>query len=140
MIRRVIQESKALAPWATLVDRLSVTFDDHSIQIYADLPQGELWSHKFQWNDVVRVCFVAEGVNASDGIYVFTRERSVPYPIPTEASGGPQIWGEIIRRNLFPAELAIGMVTTEGKLFVWPPHETGTTDPVLASTLAHQGL
>jgi hypothetical protein len=69
---------------------------------------------------------VEEG--ASDGIYVFTRERPESYVIPVEASGGAHFFDELITRRLFGAELAIEAASTTEGLFCWPPDATARPD------------
>jgi len=104
----------------------SVTFDDSRVYLRAEPPGREPWSQEFTWNTVIRVCFKAEDLFVSDGIYVFTAERPESYAIPTEARGGAELWGEILRRKLFDAELAIEAAGSEGGLYCWPPDEPAT--------------
>jgi hypothetical protein len=98
-----------------------VTFDDATVRLRVEPPGEPAWSDAFAWDTVTRVCFAAEDLAVSDGIYVFTSQRPESYAIPAEASGGSELWNEIVRRGLFDAELAIvAMGSTEG-LFCWPP-------------------
>jgi hypothetical protein len=101
-------------------DWFVVTFDDHGVTVRADPPGREGWSQSFAWDKVIRVCFKAEDLYASDGIYVFTSERPESYAIPTEARGGSELWGEILRRELFDAKLAIEAAGASEGLFCWP--------------------
>ena len=94
---------------------------DH-LTVYVDVspPGREAWSATFEWSSVVRVCFKAEDLRVSDGIYVFTSTRPESYLIPIEAEGGSAFWTELVRRGLFDAALsARAMSSTEG-LFCWP--------------------
>ena len=82
-----------------------VTFDEQLVRIQAQPPGQPAWSQEFRWDSVIRVCFKAEAdMWLSDGIYVFTSHRPQSYAIPTEASGGDALRGEILRRKLFDAE------------------------------------
>jgi hypothetical protein len=98
-----------------------VTFDDRSVRVRAEPPGREPWSQEFAWDTVIRVCFKAEDMWVSDGIYVFTSGRPESYVIPTEASGGPEFWSEILRRKLFDAGLSLEAVKSPGGLYCWPP-------------------
>jgi hypothetical protein len=100
-----------------------VTFDEQAVHIRAEPPGEPAWSQSFQWDAVVRVCFKAEDMFISDGIYVFTTERAESYVIPTEARGGGELWSEILRRKLFDAALAIEAARSAGGLYCWPPGE-----------------
>jgi len=98
-----------------------VTFDDRVIRLRVEPPEREAWDVEIAWNSIVRICFLAQDFTASDEIYLFTSARPESYVIPTEARGGDAFWGEILRRKLFDASMAIEAATTEGKLFCWPP-------------------
>lgn len=98
-----------------------VTFDDTVVRLQVNAPGRSPWSDKFTWDSVVRVCFKAEGIRLSDGIYVNTTERAEGYVIPTEATGGGELWSEILRRELFDADLAIEAAGSARGLFCWPP-------------------
>ena len=106
-----------------------VTFDDRVVRMRVEPPGREPWDAEFTWASVVRVCFLAEDLYASDGIYVFTTQRPESYVIPTEAHGGLELWNEIIRRKLFDASLAIDAATAEGRLFCWPPPDDKNAPP-----------
>jgi hypothetical protein len=98
-----------------------VTFDDTTVRLRVEPPGKPAWSDAFAWDTVARVCFAAEDYTVSDGIYVFTSQRPESYAIPAEASGGSELWNEIVRRGLFGAELAIVAMSSTGGLFCWPP-------------------
>ena len=106
-----------------LLDWFAVTFDDETVHLRADPPGREPWSQSFTWDSVTRVCFKAEDFLASDGIYVFTTQRSESYATPTEARGGADLWSEILRRKLFDADLAIRAACSTGGVFCWPPED-----------------
>lgn len=109
-----------------LSDWYAVTFDDRAVRREVAPPGGTPWSDEFAWADVVRVCFkTAEELFEHDEIYVFTSKRPESYLVPTAAAGGSELVGELIRRDLFAAELMIEAATTNGELFCWPPVEGG---------------
>jgi hypothetical protein len=97
-----------------------VTFDERAVYLRVEPPGRPAWSAQFAWDTVIRVCFKAEDLFTSDGIYVFTSQRPESYVIPTEARGGQELWFEILRRKLFDAELAIKAATSAGGLYCWP--------------------
>src|SRR5687768_1450155 len=98
-----------------------VHFDDRAVYRNVTPPGGEPWSDEFAWDKVVRVCFHTGSLFESDELYIFTSEREESYLIPTEADGGKELVDELIHRDLFPAELMLEVVTTEGELRCWPP-------------------
>lgn len=106
------------------IDWFNVTFDDDRVTIHASPPGRENWAAEFPWSTIVGVCFKAEDFLLSDGIYIFTTERPESYVIPTEAIGGSELWGEILRRGLFDAELAITAACSSEGLFCWPQEMT----------------
>ncbi|HUT93198.1 MAG TPA: hypothetical protein VMY37_27285 [Thermoguttaceae bacterium] len=99
-----------------------VTFDSETVRIRAAPPGREPWEQEFRWDEVQKVCFAPE-FPGPDGIFVFTSRRPESYAIPSEAEGGIDFWGEIIRRGLFDAELAIKAAFAEEGLFCWPPDD-----------------
>ena len=101
-----------------------VTFDGERVSVRAEPPGKEAWAAELTWDSIERVCFKAEGLGVSDGIYVFTSARPESYAIPVEANGGGELWGEILRRKLFDAELAIEAATATTGLFCWPPDDS----------------
>ncbi|MCB1139865.1 MAG: hypothetical protein KDK23_13980 [Leptospiraceae bacterium] len=106
-----------------LSDWLHVSFDEDSVNMKADPPEKPGWEQSFQWKDIIRVCFENGDWMSSDTIYVFTNQRPESYVIPTEAEGGAALWGEIIRRKLFDAELAIEMATQSEGFACFPPED-----------------
>jgi hypothetical protein len=86
-------------------------------------PESEGWKDFVAWDRIIRVCFqTAEYFLCTDEIIVFTKDREEGYVIPTEALGGPWLWGEIIERGLFDAELGIKVASAdEGECYCWPP-------------------
>jgi hypothetical protein len=107
-------------------DWFAVSFDDRAVHMRAEPHGAAAWSQSFEWDKIIRVCFKAEDLLMSDGIYVFTSERPESYVIPTEAQGGQEFWSEILRRKLFDAELAIQAATSTGGLYCWPPEPYAT--------------
>ncbi len=103
------------------IDWFAVTYDDEQVQLDVRPPGQEAWTDQFAWTDVHHVAFQAEDFLVSDGIYVFTHGRDNSYAILAEAVGGSELWGEILRRGLFDAELAIEAASATEGLFVWPP-------------------
>src|SRR5436190_19531345 len=107
-----------------LCDWFSVTFDDTTVYLRASPPGKEPWTQQFAWDSVIRICFAAEpDVQYSDAIFIFTTQREESYAIPTEAIGGSELWGEILRRKLFDARLAIDAAMSPTGLFCWPPKD-----------------
>jgi hypothetical protein len=104
----------AIASW------FRVTWDESTVRLEASPPDRQPWTQEFTWSSVIRVCFKCEGMLVSDGIYVYTSERSASYVVPTEASGGAEFWSEILRRGLFDAELAIRAASSAEGVFCWP--------------------
>ena len=73
------------------------------------------------WTRIIRVCFLAGDHIKFDEVYLFTDERPESYVVPMDALGGLQLWGEIIERGLFDAELAVKAASsTSDELFCWP--------------------
>jgi hypothetical protein len=97
-----------------------VSFDAVTVRIRAGPPGQEPWAQEFPWSSIVRVCFQAEDFEVSDGVYVFTSLRPESFVIPTEANGGSEFWGEVLRRKLFDAELATQAASATNQLFCWP--------------------
>ena len=98
-----------------------VTFDDKSINIHINAPGQEEQKASIIWSKITRVCFKTGDFLSPDEIYIFIDSRPESYLIPTEADGGADLWGEIIERKLFDAELAIKAATSpEDSLFCWP--------------------
>ncbi len=102
-----------------------VEFDSDCVRLSAKPSDAESWTEEFHWDDIIRVCFNASiHYLLSDEIYIFIKQRPESYVIPTEASGGAELWGEIIRRGLFDAELAIKVTISDGGLFCCPPENS----------------
>lgn len=126
-LRRVISKmhrSTSRALWSTptaQIEWFQVTYDSETIRMAADPPGDSGWVQEFRWNEIERICFKAENMLVSDGIYVFTSKRRESYVIPTEARGGCEFWEEILRRGLFDPGLAIKAALSNGGLFCWPP-------------------
>ena len=99
----------------------SVRFDEQAITLQVGPPGSASRREVIPWQRILRVCFKAEDIGVSDGIYIFTDERPQSYAIPIEADGGQALWNEILRRNLFAAELAIQAAMAIDRLFCWPP-------------------
>lgn len=104
------------------MDWYTIHFDDTHVYREVEPPSGTGWTDKFAWADVIRVCYEPGDLFESDTIYVFTNERAESYMMPTEAEGGAALWGEIVRRGLFPAAQAIKVLYIPG-VSCWPPLE-----------------
>ncbi|MFX0071187.1 MAG: hypothetical protein ACFFAO_08865 [Candidatus Hermodarchaeota archaeon] len=97
-----------------------VSFDNEYIYRKVDPPGREGWNDKLRWQDIIRVCFQPGEFLEPDELYIFTNEREESYLIPLEADGAQKLWGEIVERNLFDAELAIKIMSMTEGLFCWP--------------------
>lgn len=103
------------------MDWFTVTFDADTVTLNVAPPRGEHWVASFRFDEIVRVCFEAEGMYGSDRLYVFVRDREASYVIPTQAVGGAAFFGALIERHLFDAKLAIEAATSsEGSIYCWP--------------------
>lgn len=100
-----------------------VAWSEDGVSMVVEPPGREAWTAAFPWSRVSRVCFKAEDPGMSDGIYVFTTLRPESFVVPMDASGGLELWNEIVRRGLFSPELAIEAASASEGLFCWPPIE-----------------
>jgi len=98
-----------------------VEFDDELVKLRVDPSGRPGWEQEIRWEEIERVCFRAEEMLVSNGIYIFTRDRRESYAIPVEARGGQELWNELIGRGLFDANLAVEAATSIEGLFCWPP-------------------
>ena len=114
-----------------------VRCDTSAIYLNARPPGGGSWTTAIPWSSITRVCFKAEGFALSDGILLFTREREASWAVPMEASGGQELWAELIRRGLFDAELAIEAMRAADGVFCWPPVEVAGAGPRAKAVPAH---
>lgn len=103
-----------------LSEWFAVQWDSEEVRLSAAPPGRKPWKQAFLWKNITRICYKAEGLESSDGIYVFTSDRPESFVIPAEASGGAGFWEEIINRGLFDAELAIRAASSSGGLFCCP--------------------
>ncbi len=103
-----------------LGDWFHVSFDEAGVRRQVNPPGKEPWSDGFAWEDVVRVCLKAGDLFESDELYIFTRQRPESYVIPTEAEGGLALLGELVKRGLFDAQMAIEAATATEGLWCWP--------------------
>ncbi len=79
---------------------------------------------EISWFRIIRICFLAGDHIKFDEVYIFTDERPESYVIPMDAYGALQLWGEIIERGLFDAELAVKAASaSSGELLCWPPEK-----------------
>ena len=106
-----------------LSDQYHVTYDTEKIYRNVHPQDGEQWNDNLEWKNIIRVCFKPGNLFESDELYIFTSKRPESYLIPIEADGGLELWNEIIRKELFDAELAIKIATVDDGLYCWPDEE-----------------
>jgi hypothetical protein len=103
------------------IDWFRVTFDDIAIYLDVTPPARDPWQARIEWARIVRICFKSGDFPESDEVYIFTDERPESRLIPIDASGGYELWQEILGRKLFDAELAIRAAASPGgELFCDP--------------------
>jgi len=107
---------------SSLSEWYNIFYDD--MNVYRDVrpPGGQAWKDQFEWKDVIRICFQTGDLYSSDELYIFIKDKKESFLIPMDAKGGLELWGEIIDRELFDAELAIKITTEaeDGILTCWP--------------------
>lgn len=102
------------------MDWYSVEFDEMSVRRRVAPAGQEPWSDSFFWHDIIRVCFQAGDFLEPDEIYIFTNQREESYQIPTEATGGSALMGELVRRGLFSVDLMLQATQNAGQLYCYP--------------------
>ena len=103
------------------IEWFKVTFDDIAIHLDVSPPASDPWAARIEWARIVRICFRSGDFPESDDVYIFTGERPESRLIPIDASGGFELWQEVLRRKLFDAELAIRAAASPGnELFCDP--------------------
>jgi hypothetical protein len=103
------------------IEWFKVTFDDAAIHLDVSPPASDPWAARIEWARIVRICFRSGDFPESDDVYIFTDERPESRLIPIDASGGYELWQEVLRRKLFDAELAIRAAASPGgELFCDP--------------------
>jgi len=107
----------------SLAEWFRVRFDAVAINLQVNPPNRESWEAQINWERIIRVCFNAGDLDNPDVIYIFTDERPESYSIPSEADVAGALWNEIIRRQLFDAEVAVKAMSSLNKLFCCPPIE-----------------
>lgn len=103
------------------MDWFQVRFDEAGLTRAAQPPGHPAWQDTVAWADILRVCLKMEGFLGSDGLYLFTRQRPESYAVPMEADGAPALLGELIRRGLFDADLAIQAAAADEGVFCSEP-------------------
>ncbi len=109
-------------PPKPLSEQLFVQFDDEGVRMCTPDGNDVRWNHVFSWSEIVRVCFRDEGLDHSDVLFIELRDKPAPIVVPTEATGGSALFGELATRGFFPGDVwrkAIG--ETGGRTFCWPP-------------------
>ena len=115
-----------------LCEWFSVRFDDTAIALEVNPPGATAWQETIAWERIIRVCFQAGEWFESDTVYIFTDERPESYVVPVEAEGGQALWFEILKRNLFDAEMAVAAASATNELFCSPPPARQTSaEPAL---------
>ncbi|MCB8923464.1 MAG: hypothetical protein H6662_17905 [Ardenticatenaceae bacterium] len=111
---KFMEGSKKLESW------FEVSWDDEFVYRSVSPPGKEPWSDKFRWEELIRVCFEASDYLYSDDIYFFTSKRPESYVVPIDAKGASELWGVVIEKGYFNAELAIEAALAERGIFCWP--------------------
>ncbi len=121
-IRRVLgaflTRDRPLSEW------FFVTFDDQQVLLDVRPPGREPWSAAILWSEVNRICFVGEGLDASDGIYLYVNYREESFVVPVEASGGEAFVEELISRDYFASEAFVAALSSPYGMFCWPDDVT----------------
>ena len=117
---------------------LKVTFDQEKITISVLPPYPDPWTEDIPWKDIVRVGYEFSGLMTSDHIYLYASTRPESYEIPIEASGGQDLWGEIINRGLFDAGQAIQIMLKGEGLHFWPPPTAEEIEQIKAKLATKQ--
>lgn len=123
MLSKIISFFKK-APIPALNEWYEVSWDNEFVYRNVSPPDRGPWSDKFRWDEIIRVCFQAGDFMSSDEVYFFTNKRKESYLIPTEAKNGSELWGEVLERKLFDAELAIEAMMSTSGLICWPNEDT----------------
>jgi hypothetical protein len=115
-------------PPKALSEQLSVEFDDLQVRIRALADTDERWNQTFEWSDIVRVCFMDEGIYQSDLLFIELRGKPEPIIVPTEASGGSALFDALTAHGVFPEDVwRKAMGETGGRVHCWPPHDEATS-------------
>jgi hypothetical protein len=101
---------------------ISVSYDATDVRVVAEHPADPRWNQSFCWSNIRRVCFKDGGMFASDIIYISLKHPDSVMVIPTQAKGGPEFFGALCDRGLFPEVIwrkAVG--DSSGGMHCWPP-------------------
>jgi hypothetical protein len=98
-----------------------VRLTDTGVYLKVSPPGRAAGQAEIFWADIVRVWFKAEDGLLSDAWYLFTKHRPESYAVPVDADGSEALLAELLKRKLFPAELAIRAAQGFNELFCWPP-------------------
>ena len=113
-----------VVPPKRMLEQLSVEFDHVHVRVVETQDASGDWNQQFAWEDIIRVCFVDGGVDDSDSLFFTLRGQEKPRVIPTEASGGPELFGAVVDRGLFPEDVWRKAISeTSGRTHCWPPHD-----------------
>ncbi len=119
-----------VSPPKPLSEQLFVEFNDEGVRMRTPGGNEEQWNRAFAWSEIVRVCFRDEGLHHSDLLFIELKYQPQAVIVPTEATGGSALLGELVRRGFFPEDVwrkAIG--ETGGRTFCWPPHDEPVSEP-----------
>lgn len=109
------------APMLELSEWYFVQFDEQNVYVNANPPNKESWAYQFEWQSIQRVCFEDGGLRQSDCLYIWVQNQERAYMIPTEASGGSELFGELNKRGFFPDDLMKQAASsTDGGLYCYP--------------------
>ncbi|MBU1281802.1 MAG: hypothetical protein KJ989_06195 [Gammaproteobacteria bacterium] len=111
---------------ANVSDWYQVSFNAFQISISAQPPGKDSWEQSVNWESIIRVLWQGEGGIISDGIYLFTSERSESYVIATDARGGESFVKELINRKYFSSQKFSEAVLQPYGSYCWPENEQTT--------------
>ena len=111
---------------ANVSDWYQVSFNEFQISISAQPPGKDSWEQSVNWESIIRVLWQGEGGIISDGIYLFTSERSESYVIPMDARGGESFVKELINRKYFSSHKFSEAVLQPYGSYCWPENEQTT--------------
>lgn len=100
-----------------------VSWDEVFIYRTATPPKKEPWNDRIPWARIYRICFHTTDYLISDEIILFITGEEEGYIIPTEATGGNNLWSLILEKELFNSELALEALCSPEGLYCWPKLE-----------------
>ncbi len=103
------------------MDWYSISFNEQTISFDVRPPNLSPWNATIRWDEISRVCYKTGEFPEPDDIYIFVRNREHSYRIPSTATNAEDLWAEILRRDLFDAEVAVQLLTTSNEIQCFPP-------------------